>query len=199
MIFVRYENWRTYMKQYPVTVALLIANIAMFLVLVFNGGSENISTLIKYGAVIKGDPFTHETWRMFTAMFLHIGFEHLLFNMFALFVFAPPLERILGHFRYVVLFLLSGVLGNAMALWLSDFGTLSAGASGALYGLYGAYFYIALLQRKALDDASRKTVYVILAIGLIQSFLPQISWSAHIGGLVSGFMIYGFMRWVHRR
>lgn len=199
MIFVRYENWRTYIKLYPVTVTLLVANIAMFMVLVFNGGSENIATLIKYGAVAKGEPFIHETWRVFTAMFLHIGFEHLLFNMFALFVFAPPLERILGRFRYAVLYLLSGVLGNAMALWLSEYGTLAAGASGALYGLYGAYFYIAFLQRKALDDDSRKTVYVILAIGLIQSFLPQVSWSAHVGGLVSGFIIYGFMRWVHRR
>ncbi|MGZ9582952.1 rhomboid family intramembrane serine protease [Paenibacillus marinisediminis] len=200
MIFIRYENWRTYIKQYPVTTALLIINIAMFIVLSLNGGSTNMRTLMEFGAVGKFDYFANQSWRLFTAMFLHIGFEHLLFNMFALFVFAPPLERALGHFRYAVLYLLSGVLGNAAALWLSDWGTISAGASGAIFGVYGAYLFIGIFQRRALDEASRKTIYVILAIGVIQSFImTNVSWSAHLGGLAAGFIIMGLMRFVHRR
>lgn len=199
MIFIRYENWKTYLKQYPVTSILIILNLIMFIVLTFSGGSTNSETLLQYGAIFKHPFFTPETWRVFSAMFLHIGFAHLLFNMFALYVFAPPLERALGHFRYAVLYLLSGVLGNAAVLWLAGNGTLAAGASGAIYGLYGAYLFIATVQRKALDEASLKTVYVILGLGLIQSFTPNISWEAHLGGLVTGFVIYGLMRWIHRR
>lgn len=67
-------------------------------------------TLLKFGAVWKQEPYASETWRLATAMFLHSGFQHLLFNMFALFVFAPPMERILGSFKYAVLYLLSGLL-----------------------------------------------------------------------------------------
>ncbi|MCG7406047.1 rhomboid family intramembrane serine protease [Paenibacillus sp. ACRRX] len=200
MIFIRYEKWRTYVKQYPVTTLLLLANIIMFIVLAISGGSKDGETLLRFGAMWKEEPYVHETWRMFTSMFLHIGFDHLLFNMFALYVFAPPIEQALGSFKYAVLYLASGVLGSAVSVWLSEWGTLSAGASGAIYGLYGAYFFIALFQRWALDEASRKTLYIILGLGIIQSFLmSNVSWSAHLGGLAAGFVVYGLMRWIHRK
>jgi rhomboid protease GluP len=200
MIFIRYENWRSYLKQFPVTSALIIVNIIMFIILAMNGGSTNGETLVRYGAVFKWEPYVEQTWRLISAMFLHIGFEHLLFNMFALFVFAPPLERALGHLRYVILYVLSGILGNAISVFLSEWGTLMAGASSAIYGLYGAYLFIAIFQRQALDDASRKTLYIILGLGIVQSFLmSHVSWSAHLGGLAAGFILYGVIRWIHRR
>ncbi|CAH8715849.1 rhomboid family intramembrane serine protease [Paenibacillus thiaminolyticus] len=195
MIFIRYENWRSYIKQFPVTTLLIIANVAMFIVLVLNGGSQDGMTLLKFGAVWKQEPYASETWRLATAMFLHSGFQHLLFNMFALFVFAPPMERILGSFKYAVLYLLSGLLGNAAALYLSEWGTLAVGASGAIYGVYGAYLFIAIFQRWALDQASRKTIMIILGIGIVQSFvITGISWSAHLGGLAAGFVLYAILQ-----
>ncbi|MCM3340383.1 MULTISPECIES: rhomboid family intramembrane serine protease [unclassified Paenibacillus] len=195
MIFIRYENWRSYVKNYPVTTLLIIANLVMFAVLAVSGGSQNGENLFRFGAIWKEEPYIHETWRMATAMFLHSGFEHLLFNMFALFVFAPPLEKILGSFKYALLYVASGLLGNGAALMLSEWGTLAVGASGAIYGLYGAYLFIAIFQRWTLDDASRKTLLIILGIGIAQSFIISgISWSAHIGGLVAGFAVYSILR-----
>lgn len=194
MIFIRYENWRTYVKSYPITTLLIIANVIMFIVLLVSGGT-NSGNLFRHGAIYKETPYIQETWRMASAMFLHGGFEHLLFNMFALFVFAPPLEQMMGSFKYAILYVCSGLLGNAAALWLSEWGTLAVGASGAIYGIYGAYLFIALFRRQTLDEASRRTLLIILGIGIVQSFVIQgISWSAHLGGLAAGFAVYGILR-----
>jgi len=194
MIFIRYENWRTYVKSYPITTLLIIANIVMFIVLMASGGT-NGENLFRHGAIWKVEPFNKETWRIAAAMFLHGGFEHLLFNMFALFVFAPPLEQMMGSFKYAVLYVISGLLGNTAALWLSEWGTLAVGASGAIYGIYGAYLFIALFRRQTLDEASRRTLLIILGIGIVQSFVIQgISWSAHLGGLAAGFVVYSVLR-----
>lgn len=194
MIFLRYENWRSYVTSYPITTLFIIANVIMFAILLVSGGT-NGENLFRYGAIWKVEPAHQEIWRMAAAMFLHGGFEHLLFNMFALFVFAPPLERMMGSFKYAVLYIYSGLLGNASALWLSEWGTLAVGASGAIYGIYGAYLFISLFRRHMLDEVSRKTMLVILVIGIIQSFIiPGMSWSAHLGGLTAGFAVYGLLR-----
>ncbi|MNO69365.1 Rhomboid protease GluP [compost metagenome] len=193
MIFIRYENWKSYVKYYPVTTLLLIANILMFLILTINGGSTDAITLIRFGALVNEG----EVWRYVTAMFLHNGFDHLLFNCFALLVFAPPLERLLGGWRYVILYLLSGVVGNVLsAAYYTQIGGLylSVGASGAIYGVYGAFLYIAVLQRRILDESSRKTLYAMLIIGILSSFMiSNVNWMGHFGGLIGGFFIYGIM------
>ncbi|MCJ8010373.1 rhomboid family intramembrane serine protease [Paenibacillus sp. KQZ6P-2] len=199
MIFVRYENWKSYLKYYPVTTILFVANIIMFLVLTFNGGSSNNETLIKFGALTNVDGF-NEWWRYVTSIFLHGGFSHLLFNDFAILVFAPPLERLLGAWRYAVLYLLSGVIGNILSVaHYNRMGEilLTIGASGAIFGVYGAFLYIALLQRNWMDESSRKTVFALLIVGIVFSFIPSggvnVNWAAHLGGFVGGFFIYGLM------
>lgn len=98
-----------------------------------------------------------------------------------------------------MLYLLSGVIGNILSVaHYNRLGEtlITIGASGAIYGVYGAFLYIALLQRNWMDDASRKTVYALLLVGIIFSFASgsvQINWMAHLGGLVGGFFIYGLM------
>ncbi|MGN7167515.1 rhomboid family intramembrane serine protease [Paenibacillus cellulositrophicus] len=203
MLFVRYENLKSYLKYYPITTLLFVINLVMFLIMAFNGGSTNNETLIRFGALTNIDQY-NEWWRYVSSMFLHAGFSHLLFNSFALLVFAPPLERLLGPWRYALLYLLSGILGNLMTVaHYNRTGEIliSIGASGAIYGIYGAYLYIALLQRQWMDDASRKTVYGILIVGVIVTWISQsnINWVAHMGGLIGGFFIYGLMARVLRR
>ncbi|WP_059054216.1 rhomboid family intramembrane serine protease [Paenibacillus senegalimassiliensis] len=197
MIFLRYENWRSYLRYYPVTCLILAANIAMFIVLWLNGGSTNPETLVKYGAMVDFGPFAAEQWRLFTAMFLHNGFNHLFSNSFAILVFAPPLERMLGHWRYALLYLGSGLVGNAISMGVYRLDStlhISVGASGAVYGVYGAFLYIALFQRQLMDTSSRKTLYSLLMVGGVYSLLiPQINLAAHLGGLVGGFFIYGLI------
>ncbi|WP_337034648.1 rhomboid family intramembrane serine protease [Paenibacillus illinoisensis] len=197
MIFIRYENWRSYLKFFPLTSILLVANVVMFILLAANGGSTNTMTLLRFGALTNHELFSGEWWRYFSSIFLHAGFSHLLFNSFALVVFAPPMERLLGSVRYGLLYLGSGVLGNVLALaWYNSAGeiTISVGASGAIYGIYGAFLYVALFQRTMMDEASRKTLYTLLAFGIIFSFaMSGINWMAHLGGLLGGFFIYGLL------
>lgn len=197
MIFIRYENWRSYLRYYPVTCLLLAANIVMFIVLALNGGSTNRITLLRFGAMSDIEPFAGQSWRLFMAMFLHNGFYHLFSNSFAILVFAPPLERLLGWWRYALVYLGSGLVGNLISMGVYQFSAvphISVGASGAVYGVYGAFLYIALLQRHLMDESSRKTLYSLLIVGVIYSVLvPKINLAAHLGGLVGGFLIYGLL------
>ncbi|MNC30733.1 Rhomboid protease GluP [compost metagenome] len=199
MIFIRYENWKSYVRYYPVTCLLILANVIMFILMAVNGGSTNIQTLIDFGAIVDVSPYKEELWRYLAAIFLHNGFSHLFFNCFALLVFAPPLERLLGWWRYALLYLVGGFLANVLTIAISarsvvEFGTVSVGASGAIYAIYGAFLYIAVIQRAMMDEGSRKTLYGLLIIGIIMSFAtPNVNWVAHLGGLVSGFFVYGLI------
>lgn len=199
MIFVRYENWKSYIRYYPVTCLLILANAIMFLVLTLNGGSTNPYTLVDFGGTVDVEPYKSQLWRYVTAIFLHNGFSHFLFNSFALLVFTPPLERVLGWWRYTLLYLVGGILANFLSVANSsrsawEGATVSVGASGSIYAVYGAFLYIALMQRASMDEGSRKTLYGLLVMGLIMSFAVQnINWLAHIGGLVAGFFLYGLI------
>ncbi|MDT3426922.1 rhomboid protease GluP [Paenibacillus forsythiae] len=206
MIFIRYENWRSYLKFYPVTSLILLANIIMFIVLVLNGGSTNPDTLLRFGAMTDAEAQSGELWRYVASIFLHNGFTHLLFNCFALLVFAPPLERLIGWWRYALLYVAGGVVGNIVSngAWgggPGDVVTVSVGASGAIFAVYGAFMYIALLQRPMMDEGSRRTLYGLMTMGIITSFvMPNVDWAAHIGGLIGGFFLYGlFIRVLPRR
>lgn len=191
MIFLRYESFRGFLKLYPVTSLLIAANLVMFTLTMIFGGSTNPVTLYQFGALYP--PFVDglpDMWRLVSAMFLHAGFDHLLFNMFALVVFAPPLERVFGSFRYGLFYLLCGVAGSVLSLTLLN-DSMSVGASGAIYGFYGAYLYLILFRKQALDPASRKTIQIILGIGVVYSVvMPQINLWGHLGGFVAGFLLF---------
>ncbi|THF83868.1 rhomboid family intramembrane serine protease [Cohnella fermenti] len=198
MIFVRYESWRQYLRLYPINSLILAACIAMFFVELASGGFT-YGNLLRLGA-ISSIPGYDGIWRCAAALFLHGGWSHLIFNLFAIFVFAAPLERIFGHVRYAIFYLVTGVLGNAIAIWAAKEGMVGVGASTAIYGLYGAYLYICLFERQRLDNGSRTTVYGILATGLIYSFIvPNVGYWAHLGGLVMGFALYGLFGLKARR
>jgi rhomboid protease GluP len=203
MIFIRYENWKSYLRYYPVTSLILLVNLIMFFIVAFNGGSGSTETLLKYGAVTNFGPYQSETWRLVAAMFLHGGFDHLFSNCFAILVFAPPLERMMGAWKYVLLYFGSGVIGNLITLAVynnSGEYHLSVGASGAVYGVYGAFLFIALFQRAIMDESSRKTLYSLLMIGVVFSFIvPQVNWIAHFGGLLGGFVLYFLLNMLIKR
>lgn len=201
MIFLRYENWKQYLRFYPVTSFLLLANLVMFGVLTWAGSSQDTETLLRFGAMFKYPGLQTEAWRYVSSMFLHIGFTHLLFNCFAIYVFAPPLERLLGSWSYLVLYILSGVIGNIGSQWLHQDIYIGAGASGAIYGIYGAYLYLALFHRAVLDKQSRQTVTTILVVGVVQSMIiPNVDLYAHLGGFVGGMLLMAILvHWRKRR
>jgi membrane associated rhomboid family serine protease len=125
-----------------------------------------------------------EWWRLITATFLHDpnSFLHILFNMYALYVLGPPIENLVGHARFLVLYLVSAVGGTAASYAFSAPNSPSVGASGAIFGLFAAWIIFARKQRL---DA--RPMLVLLAINLVLSFvLTGIDWRGHLGGLVSG-------------
>ncbi|MBB6678852.1 rhomboid family intramembrane serine protease [Cohnella lubricantis] len=193
MLFVRYESWRQYIRLYPVNSSIMILCVIMFAAELIGGGFT-FDNLMRLGAInnLEGSA---GAWRYVAALFLHGSWPHLIFNLFGLFVFAAPLERIFGHLRYGLFYLVSGILGNLIAVWMANGPWYAVGASTAIYGIYGAYLFICLLERERLDQGSRTTVYGILATGLIYSFIfPNIGYWAHIGGLAAGFVLYGIFR-----
>jgi membrane associated rhomboid family serine protease len=130
-----------------------------------------------------------EWYRLITGAFLHsppgggsLGITHILFNMWALWVVGPQLEQLLGRTRFAVLYLLAALGGNVLFYLLAPLNVLGVGASGAIYGLFGAFFVLAKRLR-----ADPKGIVILLVINLVITFaVPGISWQAHIGGLVTG-------------
>ena len=196
MIFLRYESFRSYLRLYPVTVGIICLNIISFILDLLSSNHSLLDKGMFYSTPNDNYFSLEEPWRYVTAVFMHIGFEHLFFNLFAILVFAPPLERMLGHVRYAFFYLLCGIAGNFLSALVEPI-TAGAGASGAIYGIYGAYLYLALLK-KTLDEGSRKTVYTILIFGLFYSiFVPGIGIWAHVGGLIAGFLFaFGYDKYL---
>jgi membrane associated rhomboid family serine protease len=130
-----------------------------------------------------------EWWRLITASFLHGGILHLLFNMYALYLFGPSLEAAFGHVRFAVLYLLSALGGSAVSYLFASPVQPSLGASGAVFGILGATLVV---SRRLRYDV--RAVTVLIAINLVLGFVVEgIDWRAHIGGLVTGMAVaYAF-------
>jgi membrane associated rhomboid family serine protease len=123
--------------------------------------------------------------RLITATFLHAGLVHLASNMLALFIVGAPLERAIGSARFGVVYLASALGGSFLALALSPPNSLGVGASGAIFGLFGA---VAVLHRRV--GANFRGIGTLIGLNLVISFaLPGISWQAHIGGLLTGVVV----------
>ncbi len=185
-MFSRTENFSQYIRLYPVVTVLLALNIIIALVVFIPGlgdqiyfGGMGINFLIAEG----------EWWRLFTPMFLHAGISHLLFNMFSLFVFGPELEKIAGKARFLTVYLLAGVFGNIATYFLQPLDYYSVGASGAIFGIFGAFGALVYYTKHILPQL-RQIILPIIAIGVIMTFLqPNINATAHIAGLIVGFLI----------
>ena len=146
--------------------------------------------MFRLGALTDAVPGGTDFWRWVSSMFLHFGFGHFFFNSFSIFIFSPPLERLLGHVKFFLLYIGSGLVGNLFTvMFMSKY--ISAGASGAAYGLLGAYLFMLVHMRHVLDYSSRKTVQTFLVLGLIYSILfPRINLLAHLGGLIGGYVLF---------
>jgi membrane associated rhomboid family serine protease len=166
------------------TYALIAINVLAFVLQMASGNLEKQLALWP-PAVADG-----QFYRLVTSAFLHYGATHLLFNMWALYVVGPPLEMWLGRLRFGALYALSGLGGSVLVYLVSPLDTATAGASGAIFGLFGATFVVG--KRLAFDV---RWVMVVIAINLVFTFLvpamssQRISWQAHVGGLVTGGLV----------
>ena len=173
--------------QTPVTLGLII--ICVILYIASTADPNLLNETAEWGILVQNG----EQYRLFTAIFFHVDFLHITLNMISLLVIGRLVEPALGKARYLALFLVSGLGGSVAAYLFANPQTASVGASGAIFGLFGAYFVIA---RRAAANTSG--ILVLIGVNIAYSFIvPGISWQAHIGGLVTGVVVaagYGLGR-----
>ncbi|MBT2687135.1 rhomboid family intramembrane serine protease [Bacillus sp. ISL-47] len=172
------------------TYMFVFIQLAMFLFLEWKGGSTDTSTLIKYGAKFNPLILEGEWWRFFTPIVLHIGLLHLLMNTLALYYLGSAVERVYGNLRFIFIYILAGFGGTLASFIFSP--ALSAGASGAIFGCFGALLYFGLIYPKLFFRTMGFNILVVLAINLAFGFtIPGIDNAGHIGGLIGGFLATG--------
>lgn len=170
--------------------------IVYFIIMTLNGGTTDVNTLIRYGAfspyLVK---FYGEYYRFVTSIFIHIGIMHIFFNGYALYIFGPQIERLLGPKKFLLFFLLTGVGGN-LATFIFNFDSISAGASGSLFGILGAFLYLVHRHRDMVTPGGRRQIFSLITINLILTLVvPSISTTAHLGGLAMGYLLsYVFIK-----
>ena len=182
-------------KKPIVTYILIFINVLVFLLTyIFGKGSTNVETLVSFGGLvpgyINGDYGVFELYRLVASIFLHNGIWHLLFNMYALYILGPQLESFFGKFKYIIIYLVSGIAGNLLGLLFMANNVVSVGASGAIFGLMGALLYFGYHYRVYLGTVIRSQIIPIIILNLVLGFvISGINNFAHIGGLVGGVLI----------
>ena len=184
-------------KGYFVTPIILNLNILVFVVMILTGVDimvPDTDSLIAWGANFRPITLAGEWWRLLTSCFLHIGIIHLLMNLYALMYIGIQLEPHLGKTRFLAAYLLTGIAGSANSLYWHEL-TVSAGASGAIFGMYGVF--LAMLTTNLIEKSARQAMLTSIAIfvgyNLVNGVRGGIDNAAHIGGLISGIVIgYSF-------
>jgi len=183
----------------PAVFVLILLNAAAFIFEISFGNwtdpevLHQLGALEPYAVVVQG-----QYWRLFTALFLHAGFVHLLFNLFALYVLGPPLERSIGALRFAICYLISGLISSAGVVALTVIGIVQVaqlvGASGCIMGIVGAWAGFLLRHRHA-PHAKQRLGNVLMIVAIQTAFdlsTPQVSMAAHLCGLFSG-AVLGFV------
>jgi membrane associated rhomboid family serine protease len=184
------------LRNAPAVLLFIALNVAVFLVEVARRSSGNPDVLHRLGAL---DPYSvligREYWRLLTALFLHYDVIHLLFNLFALYVLGPGLERTIGTFRFSLCYLISGLGSTAGVVFLTGARLVQpaelVGASGCVMGIVGAWAGF-LLRHRHLPRARERLVKILLIVAIQTAFdlsTPQVSLAAHVCGLITGFCL----------
>lgn len=178
---------------YFITPIIVILNILVFIVMAISGVHlimPSSESLLLWGANFRPLTIEGEWWRLISSTFIHIGIFHLLMNMYALVYIGLLLEPYLGKSRFLSAYLLAGIAGSVTSLYWNEL-TISAGASGAIFGMYGVF--VALLTTKLIEKSARKSLLISIGVfivyNLVNGLKSGIDNAAHIGGLISGLII----------
>lgn len=171
-----------------VTNVLIAVNILIWIFTTFYGLISGTDANLKFGAKFNPLIMSGEYWRLVTPIFLHGGILHLLMNSYSLYAVGPVVERLFGSAKFIVIYLSAGIMGNIASFLVST--NPSVGASGAIFGLVGALGCIALKNRETFGRALGTNLIIIIGYNLVYGFTnSRIDNSAHIGGLVGGFIM----------
>ena len=168
-----------------VTYTLIGINLLVFIIMfLFNQYDLFVNEYAVYGPSIV---INHEFYRLITGTFLHGDIFHFLFNMYALYVVGPIIEKYYGKGKFLLIYLGSGIIGSLFSVVLTNYA--SVGASGAIFGLFGALLYFGYKYRATLDGFLRSSIIPTLLVNLLLGFMiPGIDVSAHLGGLIGGLL-----------
>jgi len=184
-------------KDYFITPIIILINVLIFILMVASGISFMDPTseeLMKWGADYRPVTVAGEWWRLLTACFVHIGVIHLLMNMYALLSIGYLLEKLMGWRNFLLAYLLTGIASSATSVWWHE-NTVSAGASGAIFGVYG--IFVAMLTTNLIEKQERQaqlqSILIFIGYNLVFGLKGGVDNAAHIGGLISGIILgYGF-------
>ena len=176
------------------TIILIAVNVIVFFILSLMGDTEDAVFMMRHGAMYEYlVTHDHEYYRLLTCMFLHFGIEHLLNNMVILGALGWNLEPEIGKIRFLAVYFGSGIAGNVISLLFhasAEQGAVTAGASGAVFGLMGALLYVVTANRGRLGRLSGRGMLVMVALSLYFGFASSgVDNFAHIGGLICGFLM----------
>lgn len=183
--------WKNIRAEY-VTIALVVVNVITYLVLEWLGDTTNGFFMAEHGAMYPDFiRINHEWWRIITAGFLHFGAVHLVNNMVILYCMGSRLEHVTGHLKYFLIYLVSligaGLLSYGMMLRTGDY-AVSAGASGAIFGVIGGFLWIVILHRGRFEQITTRGIMMMIVLTIYYGFSSAgIDNWGHIGGLLAGF------------
>ena len=182
-----------YGKKAYVNGLLIALNVLFFLYLEITGSSENVYFMYIKGAMSAPAVLEDgEYYRLLTAMFMHFGIRHIMNNMLVLFVLGDNLERALGHVKYLIFYLLCGIGSNwvSMMAHSTDTMTVSAGASGAIFGVVGGLLYVVTANKGRLEDLSTRQLVIMIFFSLYLGYTSTgVDNTAHLSGLVIGIVL----------
>ena len=170
------------MRAGAVSMGLLGINVVAFLLQMATEG--NVNSVFQLGAMQGFAVAEGDYWRLFTAAFLHAGILHIAFNMYALYLFGPFVERSLGTTRFVVAYVTMAVASSVFVYWLTEPQVATIGASGAVFGLFGLALVLLIRTRQDV-----RGLLVLLVINAFISLQGNISWQGHLGGFVTGVLL----------
>ena len=173
-------------KKPVITYILIVINVMLFMFMALYDRDESLKIMLSNnrGLVVGG-----EFYRLFTCMFVHADILHLFFNMYALYVLGPQVERYYGKLKYSLIYIISGLLGSVFSAVFMSSNTVSMGASGAIFGLLGSIAYFTYYYRATLQGLLRSQILPVILINLsLGLFISGIDLMAHVGGLVGGIL-----------
>ncbi|MCI5839016.1 MAG: rhomboid family intramembrane serine protease [Peptoniphilaceae bacterium] len=181
------------MKNKKITYALIIINLIVFALMEITGSSTDTKTLLKFGAMFKPLIFYGQYFRFITPIFVHIGLIHLLMNSYSLYILGPAFESLYGSFKFLIIYILSGIMGNILSFALADSLSISAGASTSLYGLFGlALGFTIFYRNEPYLKRFGKSFLIVIIINIFYSITnSSIGIFGHLGGLLGGFLLSG--------
>ncbi|WP_286930753.1 MULTISPECIES: rhomboid family intramembrane serine protease [Aeromicrobium] len=169
-----------------ITMAIIAINVAAQVAVVATGGVRNPSNseFFRWGWLSGIEVADGQYWRLLTAAFLHGGWLHLAFNMYALYLFGPFVEQTLGRVRFVITYLTLAIGSSVLVYLLEDPLTPTIGASGAVFGLFGLALVFLIRTRQNITG-----MLILLAINGFISLQEGISWQGHLGGFITGVLL----------